>query len=145
MYSTFFDENIPYEINLNEIKIDNIKNQIILTQDGLNIIEVLWDKKLTNLESMFYNCFNLISIDLSNIDTSNVNSTHNMFKGCSSLKSLNLSNFNTENVIDMDGMFDGCSSLTSLDLSNFNTENVIDMNGMFYACSSLISFKFIKF
>ena len=36
---------------------------------------------------------------------------NSMFYECSSLTSLNLSNFNTNNVEDMREMFDGCSSL----------------------------------
>ena len=47
-----------------------------------------------------------------------------MFFRCFSLKKLNLSNFNTNNVTDMSGMFSGCSSLEELKFSNFNTNNV---------------------
>ena len=111
LYSKFFDKNITDEVYLNKIKIDNGTNQITLTQDGDNVIEVCWKKKLNNLEQMFYRCYSLISIDLSNIDTSNVNSTYYMFYNCSSLKSLNLSNFKTENINSMNGMFYQCSSL----------------------------------
>ena len=50
-----------------------------------------------------------------------------MFFKCYSLTSLNLSNFNTKNVQNMSYMFNECSSLTSLNLSNFNTNNVITM------------------
>ena len=145
LYSKFFEKNIPDEVYLNKIKIDNSTNQITLTQDGDNAIEVCWKKKLNSLEQMFYRCSSLVSIDLSNIDTSNVNSTYSMFYGCSSLKSLNLSNFNTENVKDMNYMFYYCSSLTSLNLSNFNTENVDDMGGIFGYCSSLISLDLSNF
>ena len=51
----------------------------------------------------------------------------NMFYKCSSLISLNLSNFNTNNVNNMSYLFCNCSSLTSLNLSNFNTINVTDI------------------
>ena len=54
-----------------------------------------------------------------------------MFNECSSLISLNLSNFNTNNVQNMSYMFNKCSSLISLNLSNFNTNNVKDMTGIF--------------
>ena len=50
-----------------------------------------------------------------------------IYNECSSLISLNLSNFNTNNVQNMSYMFQLCSSLTSLNLSNFNTNNVKDM------------------
>jgi surface protein len=63
------------------------------------------------------------------------------FWGCSSLTSLDLSNFVTSNVTDMTGMFLSCSSITSLDLSNFDTSNVTDMASMFSGCTSLETIK----
>ena len=54
-----------------------------------------------------------------------------MFFNCYSLTSLNLSNFNTNNVKNMSYMFYNCSSLISLNLSNFNTNNVKNMKYMF--------------
>ena len=48
-----------------------------------------------------------------------------MFEGCSSLNSLNLSNLDTSNVTSMSYMFHGCSSLSSLNLSNFDNINMI--------------------
>ena len=60
-----------------------------------------------------------------------------MFYDCYSLTNLNLSNFNTQNVTKMLRMFRNCSSLTKLNLSNFNTQNVTDMNDMFTNCYKL--------
>ena len=40
-----------------------------------------------------------------------------MFSGCSSLISLDVSNFNTSNVTEMSGMFDNCKNLTSFNVS----------------------------
>jgi len=60
-----------------------------------------------------------------------------MFWECNSLISLDLSNFNTQNI-NMSFMFHNCKSLISLDLSNFNTQNVTNMSGMFSCCKSLI-------
>jgi len=96
-------------------------------------------EQLKNLRNMFYNCYSLTSLDLSNFNTNNVINMNNMFYNCSSLTSLNLDNFNTNNVTDMSYMFYNCSFLTSLNLSNFNTNNVTDMSYMFYKCSSLTS------
>ena len=72
-------------------------------------------------------------------DTTNVTSMSSMFSNCSNLTSLNVSNFNTNKVTNMSNMFQRCSSLTSLDLSNWNTENVTNMNYMFQNCSKLSS------
>ena len=62
---------------------------------------------------------------------------NHMFFGCYSLTSLDVSNFNTQNVTKMGSMFVDCSGLTSLDVSHFNTQNVTNMREMFNSCSVL--------
>ena len=101
--------------------------------------------KVTNMESMFYECLKLTSLDLSSFNTEKVANMSNMFYYCYTLKDLDLSSFNTANVEYMEGMFSNCSSLTSLDLRNFNTEKVTKMNGMFSNCSSLTSLDLSSF
>ena len=95
---------------------------------------------------MFYGCSELRSLDLSGLDTSEVESMDFMFYGCSSLATLDLSSFDTSSATSMRSMFEGCSSLATLDLSNFDTSQVVftwtsEMNyhGMFFGCSSLKS------
>ena len=94
---------------------------------------------------MFHDCNSLISLDLSNIDTSSVTNMIFMFYNCSTLKSIGLSNLDTSSVQDMNFMFYNCYSLISLDLSNFDTSSVTDMNKMFYNCSSLKSLDLSNF
>ncbi len=48
---------------------------------------------------------------------------NSMFYKCFSLTSLNWFNFNNNNVKDMSYMFNKCTSLTSLNLFNFKTNN----------------------
>ena len=94
---------------------------------------------VTDMNSMFYGCSGLTSLDLRNFNTSNVTDMSYMFGGCMGLTSLDVSNFNTSNVTYIYGMFRNCSSLTSLYLSNFNTSNVTDMMQMFDSCNGLTS------
>ena len=120
---------------------------------------------------MFQGLYNIINIDLSKFDSSEVTDMSNMFKGCSYLASINLNNLNTLKVTNMSQMFYHCESLTFLDLNsfntffvkdmfimfaycyglkalfinNFNTLNVIDMEGMFYYCESLLSLNLRSF
>ena len=42
------------------------------------------------------------------------------FKNCESLTSIDISNFETSNVETMKGMFSGCKKLKYLDISNFS-------------------------
>ncbi len=94
-------------------------------------------KKVVSMNQMFYDCSNIITLDLSEFNTSNVFDMERMFIGCTSLTSVNLSSFNTEKLVYASKMFENCVSLQSLDLSSFKTDKVKTMSGMFDGCSSL--------
>lgn len=102
-----------------------------------NIISIgLTDVDTSNVTSftkMFGNMEHLESLDLSSFDTSNATNMTGMFSQCRSLTILDVSMFNTSNVINMDNMFME-SGITELDLSNFDTHNVVDMAFMFGDC-----------
>ena len=53
-----------------------------------------------------------------------------MFRACSNLESVDLTNLDTSQVTDMGWMFCGCSGLTNLDVSNFDTSQVTFMSCM---------------
>jgi len=147
MNEGFFNRNKPIEVYLNNNKAKNYNNNNLITLEktGDNIIEVVWENKLGNFSEMFKGCNSIVSINLSNIDTSNAKDMSCMFNTCFSLKLLDLSSFNTANIENMDSMFLGCSSLTSLDLSNFNITNVKNMYSLFRGCSSLESLNLPNF
>ena len=100
-------------------------------------IEYLNTENVTNMYSMFSNCYALTTLDVSHFNTQNVTNMYGMFYYCSALKTLDVSHFNTQNVTDMNGMFYYCSALKTLDVSKFDTKNVTDMSYMFSICSSL--------
>ena len=87
--------------------------------------------KVTNMNSMFVNCYSLTSLNLRRFNTSNVTRMEWMFMACSGLESLDLNGWNTSNVTNMGYMFSGCTSLTSLDLSGWNTSKVTFSTSMF--------------
>ena len=95
--------------------------------------------KVTTMSGMFGNCNALTSLDVSGWDTSNVANMNEMFYYCSALTSLDLSRWDTSKVTNMNYMFSICSALTSLDLNGWNTSNVTDMNNMFSNCGALTS------
>ena len=109
------------------------------SMDSLKTIDLseVDTSNVTAMNSMFRDCSSLTSLDLSSFDTSNVTDMHDMFWKCSSLTSLDVSGFDTSKVTTMSDMFRNCSSLTSLDVSNFDTSNVTDISGMFRDCSRL--------
>ncbi len=93
--------------------------------------------KPVDMSNWFVYCKDLISVDLSGIDTTNVKDMNSMFEGCESLVSVNLNNWNTSNVTNMTRMFFNCKSLKSLDISSFDTSKVQYMSNMFSVCKWL--------
>ena len=162
---------MPYKIlvndeaqNTTDIIVYDLKNEInnvTLIWDHLfddcasmfdslnNIIEIDCSKfdssEVTNMWSMFYHCENLKYINLKYMNTSKLNYMRAMFDGCYSLVSLDLSYFDTSQVTHMGWLFKKCYSLVSLDLGNFNTELVEDMRQIFLECYSLIYLNLISF
>lgn len=91
----------------------------------------------TNLGGLFYNCKNLRSFNLNNIDTSKVTDMSYMFYNCQKLENLDLSGFETSNVTNMSGMFQECKKLKTLNVSNFETSEVTKADNMFMYCFNL--------
>ena len=98
------------------------------------------------MTTMFQECNELISLDLSNFDTSKVTDMSYMFTKCHKLKKIKgINKFNTINVINMKAMFQECNELISLDLSSFNTSKIDSLKYMFYNCSKLEYLNIIDF
>ncbi|ECB9705980.1 BspA family leucine-rich repeat surface protein [Listeria monocytogenes] len=76
------------------------------------------------------------SLDLSSFDTSSVTNMAFMFYS-SAAASLDLSTFDTSSVTNMYCMFRYCDVATSIDVSNFNTSNVTNMGSMFSYTSAV--------
>ena len=125
---------IGFEANNNRVNPPWYKRRDSIANS--KIVDVIRPK---NTSSWFQGCYNLQSIDILNLDTTEVVDMYHMFDGCSSITTIDVSNFNTSNVTNMDYMFYGCSSLISLDASSFDTKNVNSMICMFSYCTKLIN------
>ena len=79
-----------------------------------------WNDIIINsTKNMFYNCSEIIEIDMTKFDTSFVIDMSSMFSLCYSLKFLNVSYLVTNLVQTMENMFYKCTSLTSINLESF--------------------------
>ena len=122
----------------------------IFTKEGIYTIKYILLKKITTCKKMFLKCDHILSIDLSNFDSSEVTDTSLMFINCFSLEEINFGNFKTTkvantNVENMNSMFTVCASLKELNVLNFNTEKVKDMNTLFGGVISLTSLDLSSF
>ena len=103
-----------------------------------SVLDKLSHVQSDNMSSMFGGCYNLISIDISNFDSTNVTDMSYMFSDCHKLETIELGdNFDTSNVTDFRGMFQNCYSLKSLNLSNLKVGYLADIGSMFNNCADL--------
>ena len=168
---------IEIEVYLNNKKVKMLNNKgsweidYTFKKDGKYNFEIVFKDIIDNMEGFFEDNFNLISLDLSHFNSSNVSSMKSMFNRCIKLEFLDLSNLNTSNVTNMgfmfnecnklkeikginyfdtrkvtkiDAMFQECYELEKLDLTNFNTANVKNMEYMFNKCKKLKEIKGIN-
>lgn len=94
---------------------------------------------VTNMQSLFQGCSMLASPDLSSFDTSSVTNMSTMFMDCKKITSLNFESFDTSNVTNMSNMLAYCTSLTEVDISSFTKDNLKSANSMFKNCTALVT------
>ena len=135
--SSMIFNSIPDQLYVNDelqnytgFSVYNLKNDI-------NNISIRWNYSITNCNSMFGGLSDVLDIDLSNFDASEVIDMTCMFKECSSLTAINFKNIKTLNLNNMDGMFFKCKELISLNLNSFDTSLVTNMLNLFYDCTHL--------
>ena len=102
--------------------------------------------QVTNMDGMFSGCYALTSIDFnSNVKINSLLSFNSMFHECYSLLYLDLNFMDTSSITDMSFLFADCRSLKYLDISYFNTTSVQTMMSMFQDCHSLSSLNLNNF
>ena len=136
LYPFFRDK--PNEILVNGIPYPlGPNNTITDLENEENNITMKWNYNLKDCKEMFSDLDNLVDIDLTYFDSSEVTSMLLMFYDCKNLKSFKAEEIITSSVNDLGSMFYNCQSLTSLDLTSFDTSNVINLSSMFFNCKSL--------
>ena len=94
----------------------------------------------TSCYSWFYGCKYLTTIEgIEYLNTENVTDMWGMFWQCYALTTLDVSNFDTKNVTNMSEMFSGCFGLTTIYASEkFVTTTCVDDYNMFAYCANLV-------
>ena len=119
-------------IYINDKKNKEIKYYFEETESKLYTVTIKFNEPVQDCSHMFYNCDQIISIDFSNFDSSQVDNMSYLFYGCVNLRYINFANINTKKVTNTEKMFYCCYNLTHLDLSDFDVRNVTYMDFMFY-------------
>lgn len=97
-----------------------------------------WDtSNVTSMQGLFSNLKNLESVECADWDTSNVTSFYAILDACHSLKTFDTSKWVTSSATNMAWMFSGVG-LEELDVSNFNTSKVTNMHTMFAGSQAIV-------
>jgi len=92
---------------------------------------------LETLDSAFYGCGQLETMDMSGWNVSNLTSANHAFTDCYKLKNVDFSGWNTPALTTLDAIFNDCHSLVEVDVSDLDTGNVVTFAQIFEACWSL--------
>ena len=121
-----FDENVG-DYGMFQ-KIENIEEVKVVVCDSINV-------KRTS--AMFALCRNLVSLNLKNLNTQNVDDMRNMFGFCNKLKNVFLFE-NVTKVVNMAYLFNNCNSLETINgWNDWEMKNVCEVSNMFANCQNL--------
>lgn len=102
-------------------------------------VDFLESNGVKKLKGGFFQCNNLLSLNIGSWNTSNVNDFTMLFGACKALKTIDISQWDVGNVESITNMCTQCIALTTLDLSRWNVSNVKKCYAAFADCSNLIT------
>lgn len=127
-------------VNIKLVNNSQIKDMSSMFSNCINLTSLdltEFDTSLAyDMSCMFENCWNLTTLEFGNPDTHNVKSMEKMFSDCNMLKKLNLK-IDAPNLTSMVGMFGWCSAIEEIELDVSNTSKLTDMDEMFFGCIKL--------
>ena len=105
---------------------------IVNKSDAKNVdLTMISPKNETSLNYLFEGNTNLININASNWDTSNIKSLRAVFGADSNLVSVDFAGWDVSKVTTFYAMFDACVKIENIDVSKWNTSSAINMAWMF--------------
>ena len=105
LFKTNINNNIDIYINNEKINVikDNNKWTYIFKKEGKYTFKIIFNNIVTNMKGFFEECSNIISLDFTYFNTSNIPDMAGMFNKCHKLKEIKgISKFNTSKIKDME-------------------------------------------
>ena len=133
-------DNVKISVFNNGKKIIDLKDdetEIFFNDIVDNRIELKYQGKLTNLNSLFSSIIYLEEIDLREMNTSEVVTMEKLFYGCLSLKSVNMDSLKTSNLENINSIFENCENLEIVNMNFLDTKNILTAKSSFENCKKL--------
>ena len=129
------DDNLLSSNNLRHL--NDISNKFHSLINGIIEIRISFNIPLTSVFQLFKDCLNLIEIDFSNLEGSNLENLNSAFENCDNLELADLTLINGEKIYTMNNLFNGCQKLKYVDLTGFKPKQNVSMQNTFKNCASL--------
>lgn len=133
-FSQITDANCDLYINDRKYKFSTV---LKFTNKGTYKIRLLLNEKLTTCKNMFFYCYNIDAVDLSQFDFSCIDDCTSMFENCFGLTSVDFSGGNLNQVLSFQRTFANCYSLEGVYFDGCKIENFKDISEMFYNCKKI--------
>ena len=129
-------------LDLTDLDISELDNlSYIFYGSNMEVVDISgWDtSNVITMENMFSFCDKLKNIiGIENLDVSNLEETNHMFYECKNLVELDLINWNPISLQNAWSMFDSCSNLKIIkNIENWQLPNIKSVRKMFYNCTKL--------
>ena len=113
-------------------------NNGLVSKSFIKVIDYPLNSGMTDLANLFNGCSNLIAVNLTTWDVSNVINMNNMFYSCESLIKLDMSSWDVQSLSQANNMFSFCKKLKSLNLFKWRSKNAsLYLNEFLYGCEEL--------
>ena len=104
--------------------LESINYKFLSEITGKMEIRISFKIALTSMFELFKGCNNLIEIDLSKLDGSNLKDLDSAFENCINLKFADLNMLDGKAIQSMDNSFNGCEKLENVDLTEFEPKKM---------------------
>ena len=123
----------------NELNITNFNQGFFESpKEGFIKLKVYFYVPIPSLDFLFFDCGDLINVDLSNLNTTDMTRISYTFYNCKNLEEVNMTSIDTSNVEYMEFLFAGCENLMNIiGIENLNTSSVKYTTGMFFDCKNI--------
>ena len=98
----------------------------------------------TDYSSLFYECTNVVSLNLKNWDMSEAKNISNMFHTCSKLENLTINLWDVGKVTNFSALFQNCRALETLNIEDWNVSAGTNFANLFYNAVKIKNVNFSK-
>ena len=119
-------------MNLRNLELFKTKNSRYTPTNSRKVsVKITFVKNFEILDQIFKDNKNLIEVDLTNLNMSNIFNMDRTFIGCPNLKNTDIEGVNGPKLSQMENTFENCFELNSINLLPLSNKNLVNIKNFF--------------